>query len=132
MTSSRRFRVVAAVLALISMLFMQLAMAAYACPDKTMMRSMSTGTTSVQQAMPGCEEMDMAQPGLCHAHADTGTQSLDKPDLPQVQPFLAGGLSIIVLPIALFTPDSTIDSNGMLRARATAPPLAIRNCCFRI
>ena len=40
----------------------------------------------------GCAGTDTQQPSLCHAHGAVGHQSLDKPDLPQVQHFVADGL----------------------------------------
>jgi hypothetical protein len=135
MHSSRRTRLIAACIAIFSMLFMQLAVASYACPTMAspLMRTAAAATAEMHQAMPGCKGMgmDTVQPSLCHAHDQAGTQSLDKPDLPQVQPFLAVGLTMTVLPLQPALPDARIDASDILLARATAPPIAIRHCCFR-
>jgi len=132
----RRLRLPGALIALLGMLFMQLALAAYACPDE----SSSTVQTSAAQmlsmpmdeAMPGCGELDVEQPGLCHAHAQVGSQSMDRADAPQVQPFVALGFTQTIRTTDL----SCLSTNPRLLddliARTTAPPLAIRNCCFRI
>lgn len=82
--------------------------------------------------MENCTGMDMEQPGLCHALGHTVHQSLDKADLPQVQPFLATGP---VLEIQL--PDyrgflAAPVSDSVELTRNTSPPLAIQHCCFRI
>lgn len=135
MHRSRQFRFVAALITLFSMLFMQLAVASYACPR--MMMEASDGTIamsndSTDQGMVGCRGMDETQSSLCHAHDQVGNQSLDKPDLPQVQAFLAVGLALPLIPIDVtYRPPSTL-LEAVHLARSTAPPLAIRNCCFRI
>ena len=126
---SRQFRFVAALIALFCMLFMQLAVASYACPNIGM--GQDQGPAAMSPAS-GCMGMDMEQPSLCHAHDQTGKQSLDKPDLPQVQPFIAVELmqALIFIDVA-YRPLATQPLASLLM-RATAPPLAIRNCCFRI
>lgn len=134
MHASRHSRLTAALIALCSMLFMQLAVASYVCPTSGIAAfgaKASAPSEAVQQAMPGCADMDMEQPSLCHAHEQVGTQSLDKPDLPQVQPFTAVGLSRLLLPAGIILPASVI-ANEVILTRATAPPLSIRHCCFRI
>lgn len=138
MKISRPSRLVAAFIALISMLFMQFAVASYGCPGLSMgagnvkMTAMSVGVDSA--GMPNCEGMDKDQPVLCHAHAQDqqSKQSLDKPQLPDVQPFTAVGLIL-----ALFNIDFAADAlptqpESLLLARSNAPPIAILHCCFRI
>ncbi|MEC5160850.1 MULTISPECIES: hypothetical protein [unclassified Janthinobacterium] len=135
MKSSRHFRYVAALIALFSMLFMQLAVASYACPNLRTGQNngaLAQSSSSGMRNMSACTGMDMQQPSLCHAHSQTGNQSLDKPELPQVQPFVAVELmqALIFLDTA-YRPHSA-QSPAPLLQRATAPPLSIRNCCFRI
>jgi hypothetical protein len=117
----RATRLAAAVIAVFSLLFTQLALASYVCPGSVTMADMSH-----------CAGMDKAQPGLCHASGHAAHQSLDKPDLPQIPPFHAVGpvLTIIVPDLAAHTPPAL--PAAPLLARAAAPPLAIRHCCFRI
>lgn len=118
----------AAVIALFSILFMQLAVASYACP--------SLGADQVKQAMademPGCKDMDPVQPSLCHAYGQSGDQSLDKPAVPPLQPFLAIGFGLPATPMATSHRVSLALPHSTFLTHATAPPAAIRNCCFRI
>lgn len=137
MNSFRQSRFVAALIALFSMLFMQLAVASYACPGLKMGQdskavAMATDTDTATQNMSGCTGMDMEQPGLCHAHDHAGNQSLDKPELPQVQPFMAVGLTLTLIPIDVAYRPLATQPQDLLLTRTTAPPLSIRNCCFRI
>lgn len=134
MKPSFQFRFVAALIALFSMLFMQLAVAAYACPN---MRGGQQGASMAMSAdspamSSDCMGMDMEQPSLCHAQDQAGNQSLDKPQTPTVQAFA---------PVALIQTITAIDSvfrplppqrRPLYLTRATDPPLSIRHCCFRI
>jgi hypothetical protein len=135
MRSSRQIRFVAALIALFSMLFMQLAVASYACPGMRTGQgnpasAMSAGSTT--QTMSGCAGMDMEQPGLCHAQDQAGNQSLDKPDLPQVHPFMAAGLMQALIYVDATYRSPPTAPRALVLTRTTAPPLSIRNCCFRI
>lgn len=130
----RRSRLTVALVALFSMLFMQLALAGYACPEHTVTQTTAMAGMSAMadsQAMPGCDQVDQAQPSLCKVHTQSGQQSLDKPDMPHVQPFvpvtlvLLSDITVIDHPIALLPESAWLQ-------RATAPPLSIQNCCFRI
>ncbi|MEX5747646.1 hypothetical protein [Massilia sp. X63] len=76
--------------------------------------------------------MDKEQPNLCHASHQTDKQSLDKPATPPLAAFVAVGYG---LPISLKVISFERFLGGLtpaFLARATAPPIAIRNCCFRI
>jgi hypothetical protein len=76
--------------------------------------------------------MDTSQPVLCHAHSPAGKQSLDKAQLPHAPSFVAIGPATIVYSAdAAYRSIVTQPESGLL-ARTTAPPLSIRNCCFRI
>ncbi len=137
MKFSRRSRHVGALLALLCMLFMQLAVAGYAC-------TMPAGATAPSpvamapmmvdgHAMPDCDRMrSQMVPSLCHANAHAQQQSLDKHEVPPVPSFVAAALVLVFDDTAL--PDLTPTSApfAALLARATAPPLAIRNCCLRL
>jgi hypothetical protein len=137
MTFTRRSRVVAAFIALISMLFMQLAVAAYACPELNVAQDdgvmvMAAMDMQDQHMSSSCVEVDKNQPNLCHAHDQVGNQSLDKPPVPPVQPFVAVGLAVPVSPIDITWHPAASPPQISFLERATAPPVAIRNCCFRI
>jgi hypothetical protein len=122
----RKSRLFAALITLFSLLFMQLAVASYACPN------LQPRPASAAEPMPGCAGMDMEQPSLCHAHDQVGNQSLDKPNVPQVQPFVAVGLTQALRFIEPSFHSLPTQPRSLVLKRTTAPPLAIRNCCFRI
>ena len=74
--------------------------------------------------------MDDEQPSLCHAHCQTGQQSAGTHELPS--PVALSALpAVFALPVIV-----PVFSGAPLQAphlkRTTAPPVAIRNCCFRI
>lgn len=124
MSQFRPSRALAAIVTIFSLLFAQLAVAAYACPRLE---------AAVQQAaMPGCAEMQMQEAALCHTHCDAAGQSLDRPDLPQVQAFVPAALSVVLSPEPRAQLRAHPDAGQPPLTRSTAPPLAIRHCCFRI
>lgn len=109
--------------ALFSMLFMQLAVASYSCP---------AGLTPMA-AGAHCAGMDPAQPNLCKAKAINlaAKQSLDKADVPSVLPFIPLELAGLVAAAdwSPLPPDATASPPWL--ARSIAPPLSIEHCCFR-
>lgn len=119
----RTSRIVAAVVALFSMLFMQLAVASYACP--------TAGDPVANGAQ--CAGMDPAQPSLCKAKATNlaAKQSLDKPDLPPVLPFIAADLAGTVVAEAWASESSEGAAAPPGMTRSLSPPHSIEHCCFR-
>jgi hypothetical protein len=135
MYRSRQVRFVAALIALFSMLFMQLAVASYACPGMTMGHgdgAIAVAADSAGMDMTACQGMDDEQPSLCHAYGQAGNQSLDKPELPQVPAYVAIGLALPLIPIDVTYRPTAFSPEAAQLTRSTAPPLSIRNCCFRI
>ena len=130
MTFCRRHRLITVFVALFSLLFMQAAMARYVCPAS--MTSDAKGGMVMTQDMPCAESMavDEAQPALCHAHCEAEKLSLDKHELP-------APIAISAMPasfrLAVVIPQfSGVALQAPHLMHATAPPVAIRNCCFRI
>lgn len=133
MKISRPSRLIATFLALFSILFMQLAVASYACPSLGGgAGGQAMAAAMADDSMPGCTDMDPVQPSLCHAYGQVGDQSLDKPAVPPLQPFLAVGFGLQVSPLETSHMVSFGRTHDTFLTHATAPPLAIRNCCFRI
>lgn len=135
MKLSRQCRVITALIALIGVLFTQLAVAAYVCPnfqitDTNAVHAMSGPSKS--HHMPGCGMTDMVYPSLCHAHAHPGAQSLDVPQLPHVSPFMTLTLQAIVVDDSELQQAIAASIPPLILARSTAPPLSIQHCCFRI
>lgn len=129
MTLSRPSRFLAALVTLFCLLFTQLAVAAYACPGAGAMTAAASGAS-----MPDCTDMEMPQSPqsmLCAAHCEAGHQSLDTPGAPHVQPFVAGALAVVLSgDSGRYAPVTAPQADSL--TRSTAPPLTIRNCCFRI
>lgn len=135
MQSTRPSRFLSTLVALFGMLFMQLAVASYACPDLNLAQErqeLSATIDMAMQEMASCTGKDLAQPNLCHAHSHAGEQSLDKPQTPSAQSFVAVGLASPFYPAGLAHRGTTVPSDIPRLSHATAPPMAIRNCCFRI
>lgn len=128
MKSTRSSRIVAALFTLFSLLFTQLAVASYTCPQL----SMADHAGARMQDMPGCSGMDAGNPNLCAAHCDAGHQSLDIAAAPQALPFIAGQLTLVLPSLGLMSADAIAPAATPPLTRTTAPPLAIRHCCFRI
>jgi hypothetical protein len=132
MTRNRRHRLITVLFALVSLLFMQLAVAGYACPGSG--SKVAEAAAMAEAGMPCAESMPLSmddqQPNLCHAHCQAGQQSADKHELPS--PIALGALP------ADFSLQAAIPvfSEAPLQAphlqRTTAPPVSIRNCCFRL
>jgi hypothetical protein len=128
----RSSRLVAAMVALFSILFMQFAVASYVCPGQGRVQMQAAVMEAAGDSMNGCMGMDMEQPSLCHAYDQKASQSLDKPVAPPVPPFVPATLVALLVPSEPAFPSSASYVRSPLLARPTAPPLAIRNCCFRI
>ncbi|HEX9390981.1 MAG TPA: hypothetical protein VF928_06685 [Usitatibacteraceae bacterium] len=112
---------------LVALIFMQLAQSAYACP---MMAQTAIEPAMAAGASSSPDDMDMAQPGLCQNHCEYGQQNVNDASSPWASLIMAPSfvaflpvIEPVSLPPASFFP---------ALIRATAPPISIRNCCFRI
>lgn len=132
MAWNRRTRLTTALFALVSLLFMQLAVASHACPGAA--SKVAEVVAMVKADMPCAEfmtmNMDNAQSNLCQAHCQTGQQTAYKYELPS--PVVIGALPAdftwpVTAPVFWGAP---LQVPHMMRT--TAPPVAIRNCCFRL
>jgi hypothetical protein len=122
MKLSRRSRLVTAFVTLCCLLFTQLAVAAYACP--------ALDAAPAAMATP-CSNLDMQQPGLCKAHCEAGQQTVDAYSPVHISPFVAAALAVVVPELPEAAPLATGHDSNCL-SHSTAPPLSIRNCCFRL
>lgn len=134
MKLSRGSRLIAALVTLFSMLFMQVALAGYACPGyKTGqdhdVAAVSQGASDM--AMPGCEQVDLVQPNLCQATIQIAHQSLDKPQAPHVHAFVPITTMLVTGASTLYRPIT-----GSLKAEwprhPTAPPISTLHARLRI
>ncbi|HCY62194.1 MAG TPA: hypothetical protein DHV59_05060 [Oxalobacteraceae bacterium] len=136
MRLSRSSRFATALVALVCVLFAQLAMAAYACPGLQIAEwegmAEQMAADAGQHGMPDCETMDTEQPAMCHAHLQAGDQSLDKPGTPHLPAAVAQPLMSALVSIdAAYLPAASHAHAPWLR-RSSGPPLSIQHCCFRI
>ncbi|MYM95891.1 hypothetical protein [Duganella vulcania] len=135
MKTSRSTRLLTAIIALLSMLYVQLAVASYVCPGVP--AGSQGGAVSAQATvadMQNCQGMDPGQPQLCdlHAHGEPAKQPLDKSPAADVPPFVPSALILELQHIDAGLNSHTPSYRPIALARTTAPPVAIRNCCFRI
>lgn len=129
---TRAFRRLLAKVLIAAVLFLQLAVAAYACPGLSTHTdaSPSAAMADEMQMDAGCAMVDEAQPNLCSQHCQQNSRVLD-----QSPP---AAVPVAVLPL-LAVVDSQLEplcakseAPREFLARATAPPLSIRFCVFRI
>jgi hypothetical protein len=131
----RKHRFLPALIALFGMLFMQLAVASYACPGLRAGDASQSMVESVEVSNPmsGCNQLDSEQPALCHAHCQDGSSSLSKHETQAVSPTLVLIATLVHGLEPAMTPALPgAEPSPSLLQRATAPPISIRHCCFRI
>lgn len=128
----RPSRVIAAIITIFSLLFTQLALASYLCPELGTAKPVMM--VDDRAPMADCANMTMPKEpsGLCHSHCQAGKQSADTPPVPLVQPFVAAQLSVVLRVAGEVAPPHAVLAAGVCLKRSTSPPLAIQNCCFRI
>ena len=91
---------------------------------------MNKAGTPCAESMALAMTTDDAQPNLCQAHCQSVQASSDNP-APQVPVAALDHGALIMSRVAIAPPLRSAPQASLL-ARATAPPLAIRNCCLRI
>lgn len=133
MPSNRRTRFATALLALLSLLFMQLAVAGYACPVNAPQHAADMAAMA-EAGMPCAQAMGLAQdgeqPGLCQAHCKADSQSAERYQPPpsiDSHALPAACLMAFALPLLAAAPLQSAHLK-----RTTAPPLAIRHCRLRL
>lgn len=99
----------------LSLLFSQLALANYVCPQERDMTAMAEMVTS---GMP-CEGMDMDQPALCAEHSSGTPQSFEPIKLPTLAPPLV--VSILAVSVDLGE-DVRLPASAMTPAEDRPPP----------
>lgn len=112
-----------------SLLFSQLAVASYVCPD------VDAATSSAKSAHAAdaedCPHLGREFPSLCHAHCEPVSQSAHTAQVPAVQAFIPAGMTVVICDADAIV-FRTLERRAPLLKRTMAPPVAIRNCCFRI
>ena len=132
MARNCRHRLITVLFALVSLLFMQLAVASYVCPGAGSKTAEMVAMT--EAGMPCAESMSLSmddeQPNLCHAQCQAGQLSTDRHQVPSpvAMDALPADFGLHVAVPAF----SEAPLQAPLLQRTTAPPVAIRNCCFRL
>ena len=117
-------------IALLGIVFSQLALSAYACPLLATPVGQQTAQMSAGMAGMPCAEMGMKKEAgpsaLCVQHCDQGHQSVSSVQVPDFQPAL---ILFFVLPsLASFEPTYTVDfrKEPQVRTASTSPFLRTR------
>lgn len=116
-----------ALIALLGLLFQQLAMAAYVCP----MERGDVASAGAKAEMAPCQSPDMTDKARCQQHCHPLAQTSDHASAPTVPPAL--------LPATTWSREfhaKHVDLPERIACdidrRATAPPLNIQHCTFQI
>lgn len=134
MSWNRRNRFATVLFALLSLLFMQLAMAGYSCAGGGAGKAAEMAPVA-QTGMPCAGSMtvavDDAQPSLCAAHCKSDPQTADKYQVPALATMAAPGTGF---PLPRMTRPAPPGASWQapLLGRITAASLAVRHCCFRL
>lgn len=118
-----------------SILFVQIAVAAYACPSLAVRESNISAMTAHAESMPvDCDQMtgtlDPAAPSLCFAHCHNHEQSADHAEVAVLPPALFAALYWLAAPALIESLAQTTGSS--VPHTSHPPPHAILHCCFRI
>lgn len=128
---TRRPSPFATILALVAVLFSQLAVSAYACPGTDGM----VKSEVVADAAPPCHQNPAPAEltPLCQAHCQQGDQSVDprSASLASVA-MVALPASWLPVPAGSEVLSEPAEPQSSLLERPTGPPLAVRHCCLRI
>lgn len=129
---TRALRRFIARLGIAALLFMQLAVAAYACPGATGSADapMAMGDSAEAMQQGDCAMVDQTAPNLCEQHCQYDSQAAG-----HASPLPAASVDLpllAVLPdVGAFPPPLTFDVPCEFLAHATAPPPSIRFGVFR-
>lgn len=122
---------------LFSILFTQIATAAYACP---LNKVRAAAQSEAMEGMPCAEVMaqgsmmDVAQPGLCQQHCQFGNTQQPADPWQSLQAPAAAPVLLFVLSPAVDPGEAGPGWSEQLRRRDRAPPPShsILHCCFRL
>ena len=112
----RRFhRLSTTFIVVLSLLFSQLALASYVCPQQADVEAMA----AMMEAGVPCEGMDTEQPALCHEHSANPAKTFEALKLPVLaQPAI---VQVLELPLLLQAPSARAVP-AMAATEAQAPP----------
>jgi hypothetical protein len=115
-----------ALLALLGMLFQQLAMASYACPMESG-RSGSAAMVAPAAPCHACPDVDKAR---CQQHCFPQQPTSDHPPMPTVPALLPATTWLVQSDECAHSAYGAGESQ--VATRATAPPLTVQHCTFQL
>jgi hypothetical protein len=120
-------RLTAALFVVLSLLFSQLAVASYVCPQQSDMQAMAM---TMKAGMP-CDGMDQKQPTLCHRHAADPGKTFEAVKLPAVS--LPMVVQVLELPLVLDAADAALTPFASTpEARPPPDPLFLSTLRLRV
>ena len=115
-------------LLVLTILFTQVATAAYACPAYSGSNEAPVSAMPCANMMGAGMALDPDQPGLCQQHCQFGnTQQAGDP----LQAFALPGVNLAILFGMSPTRDADVASAVQQPLRERAPPHSILHCCYR-
>jgi hypothetical protein len=120
-------RLTAAFFVVLSLLFSQLSMASYVCPQQSDMQTMAM---TMKAGMP-CDGMDQKQPTLCHQHAADPGKTFEAVKLLTVSLPLV--VQVLELPLVLDSEEAqTLPVADTVEARPPPDPLFLSTLRLRV
>jgi hypothetical protein len=127
MLRRRCHRLTTALIVVWSLLFSQLALAAYVCPAEANVEAMA----AMMEAGQPCKGMDLEQPALCHEHAAPVAKTFEALKLPVLgQPVL---VQVLELPFSLEAAGTqAVPPSASVRAQPPPDPLFLSTLRLRV
>ena len=127
MKSRRLHRLTTTFFVVLSLLFSQLALASYACPQQSDMQAM---VETMKTGMP-CDGMDQKQPTLCHQQAADPSKTFEAVKLPAAT--LPTVVQVLELPLVLDAEEArTLPAADAVEARPPPDPLFLSTLRLRV
>ncbi|MBN8487359.1 MAG: hypothetical protein J0M20_06495 [Burkholderiales bacterium] len=123
----RCHRLTAAFIVALSLLFSQLAVAAYVCPAQADVQTMA----AMMKAGQPCDGMDPQQPALCHEHTAPLAKTFEAAKLPVLGPPLL--VQVLELPFALLSREAqAVPSTASVSAQPPPDPVFLSTLRLRV
>lgn len=132
MTLRRLHRLITAFVAVLSLLFGQLALAHYVCPeDAGLVDEVATMAPAMDPSLP-CAGTDTEQPALCHAHAADAGQAFEALKLPTLSVPLV--VQVIEQPVVVLhvPPHRAVLTAARSEGQAPPEPLFLSTLRLRV
>lgn len=127
MKSRRLHRLTTTIFVVLSLLFSQLALASYVCPQQSDTAAMAE---TMKAGMP-CDGMDQKQPMLCHQHAADPGKTFEAVKLPTATLPLV--VQVLELPLVLDAEEArTLPVAAAVEARPPPDPLFLSTLRLRV